>query len=264
MNIRKVSIGFFLVSFTFAASAIAQETPTPAPTATIPPAGLTLTTEGVSGDIDKHFREPVLSVGSHTGTTSTTINADAYVINDEFKKYPIQFDFYVNRSLFASQIRSTELPGPVGISVPYTVAPIPFNYTVVAKVLHPNRVFTTVLNAAVERIDPTPTPGGGMVLNCTLTDSRIEGEATTYNEPEAEIAENGTQLTAKFSAVNTDDSGELIEVELSATEDASALSGTLTIDSEANEITGTYQKASGEVTSLSITTGTSGWNLDCR
>jgi len=262
MDIRKVLVSLPLFCLAFTPSAFSQETPTPTPTITIPPGGAVLTTEGVSGDIDKHYREPVLSVRASAGATSTTIYADAYVINDEFKKYPIQFDFYVNRSLFASQIRSTELPGPVGVTVPHTAAALPFNYSVIAKVLHPNRVFTTVLNGAVERMDPTPVPGTTF-LNCTLTDNLAEA-AVTYNQPRAEIVENGTQITAEFNATNTADSAETAGVELAVTESASALSGTLTIDGERNDVTGTYQKASGEISALSVSTGENGWDLECR
>ena len=229
--------------------------------------GTVLTTEGVSGDVDKLNREPVLSVRAAAGATSATIYADAYVIDGDFKKYPIQFDFYVNRSLFASQVRSTELPGPVGITVEYTKVPLPFNYTVVARVLHPNRTFTTVLNAAVERIDPTPTPGGASTtFNCTL-DETLDSDTVTYSASSVAITEAGTALSGTFDMSEENGSGTLT-ITLATTEDASNLSGALKVDDGSGtpttaNVTGTYQKSGSTLSSFTANSADGAYKLQC-
>lgn len=230
--------------------------------------GITMTTQGISGDSDKQDRDPILTVQTMAGATSATILVDAYVNNGEYKKYPIQFDFYVNRSLFASQTRSTELPGPIGVTVDYKTAPIPFNYSVIARVLHPNRTFTTVLNAAVERIDPTPVPGGTTIAaKCTLKET-LDGETLTYSNDKVTISEKDTQISASFVATDTADSTSTLTLTLAATENASALSGTLKVDDGSGSpvdetITGSYVKTSGTLSSVTATSSDSKYTLQC-
>ena len=76
----------------------------------------TNTVEGVSGDIDKKHRGPSLSVNAYAEGSGAKILADAYVPNTEFTSYLIRFDFYINRRLFSSQIRSKELSGAIGVA----------------------------------------------------------------------------------------------------------------------------------------------------
>ncbi len=128
----------------------AEESPTPTATATPTPESLTLTTEGISGEADKGRRSPVLSASTSVGTGNVKILVDAYVPSPQYQKFPIKFEIFVNRKLIVTQIRSTELPGPIGIDVGSNIATPPFNYSIVATLLHPNRQYTTVLNAAVE------------------------------------------------------------------------------------------------------------------
>ena len=126
----------------------AEEAETPTPTPSLD--SLTLTTEGVSGEADKGRRSPVLSASTSVTTGNVKILVDAYVPSSQYQKFPIKFEFFVNRKLVLTQIRSSELPGPVGIDIGTKVASPPFNYSIVATLLHPNRQYTTVLNAAVE------------------------------------------------------------------------------------------------------------------
>jgi hypothetical protein len=58
---------------------------------------------------------------------------------------------FVNRKLIVTEIRSTELPGPIGIDVPNSATP-PFSYSIVAT-CHPNRQYTTVLNGGGISVD---------------------------------------------------------------------------------------------------------------
>lgn len=267
--IRKgfIYLSLFSAVNLFISSQASSQSATPTVT---PAAGAVLTTEGISGDIDKKNREPVLSVRVAAGTTSAVIYADAYVINGEFTKYPIQFDFYVNRSLFASQIRSTELPGPVGVTVPYETAPLPFNYTVVAKVLHPNRTFTTVLNATVERADPTPAPATEYRMNCTLTESATEEtEETTYTATDVLVTESGSELSTYFEAKDTQDETVTVDVGFRGTEDSSSLSGTMSVDVEDSAAftgypsTGTYVKTGGSLISFAASVEDPAYSLRC-
>lgn len=242
----------------------AAQTPTAAPTVT--PASGMITTEGISGDVDKKRREPVLSVRPAPGPDSATIYADAYVVNDDFKKYPIQFDFYVNRALFATQIRSMELPGPVGITVSYAVAPIPFNYTVTAKVLHPNRTFTTVLNGSVESINPTPQPG--TTYDCTYTEQTAGGSAA-YENTDAPCVESSGQITCTFTAGKTDDSSTSVNLAFTGSEgESSALSGTLTVTdtsgSRTGQVTGTFTKVGDVLSSFSAENSDGTMALECE
>ncbi|MCO6431696.1 MAG: hypothetical protein J5J00_12630 [Deltaproteobacteria bacterium] len=124
---------------------------------------VTLTSEGISGDLDSKRRSPSLSVTPVVEGERVKLLVDAYVAHVEYQHLPIQFDFFINRHFFTSQIRSKELPGPIGIEIGPQTAALPFNYTVIAKLLHPNREFTTVINGAVFSSNLSGT------LDCTLT-----------------------------------------------------------------------------------------------
>lgn len=161
---------FFSILFLiFATSVYAQE--------------VTVTTRGVSGDVDKKERDPHLTVTRLIEEGKVTLLADAIVRNPELQKYPIRFEFFINRHLFASQIRSDEVPGPIGIVVGQDIATPPFNYSIIASVIHPNRRFTTVLHGAAFASE----------LN-----RRLDCTATLVTDPEEE-----TELVYLASDVNT-------------------------------------------------------------
>ncbi|MCB0320197.1 MAG: hypothetical protein KDD60_04670 [Bdellovibrionales bacterium] len=214
------------------------------------------TTIGVSGRDDKHARTPVLTVGTHVHSSSVQILVDAYQRNPEYTRYPMQFDIYVNRRLYSQQIRSTELPGPVGVDVSRELVPLPFNYTVVAKMLTPQgESFTTVLNGAVFE-----TQLGGVSLDCTLTQSG----ATT-----AAYVQNGVSVSQTGnSAIQVEFDGTAIEggdkaagtVDLSIV--GTSLQGTITftVNSDSSSeavvnVTGTIAQSGGtdnEIQSIDV------------
>lgn len=119
--------------------------------------------EGISGTVDAKRRAPVVGFGTERAPDGVKILIDAYMPNGDFEQYPIRFDLYVNRHLFVSQIRSRDLPGPIGATVPPTVATPPFNFSIVATVLHPNRQFSSVAQGAVYPVDLTGT------FSCKIT-----------------------------------------------------------------------------------------------
>ncbi|MBX7143225.1 MAG: hypothetical protein K1X79_02125 [Oligoflexia bacterium] len=144
----RIKLGLFsAVALSFVNLAHAQTaTPTAAPSNI-------LITEGIGDDVDRGHRNPTLSVEvKHVGQ-GIKILADATVSNEGYAHFPIKFEFFVNRKLFATQIRTTALPGPVGVDIGRDVAEPPFNYTAVATLLHPNRQFTTIIEGSVYAVD---------------------------------------------------------------------------------------------------------------
>jgi len=205
-------------------TAYAQDSAAPGTSTTV------LTTEGVVGDIDKHRRGPQLSVSTEVGENVVQILADASMPNSQFAKYPLQFDFFINRRLFSSQVRSIELPGPIGVDVGSDIATPPFNYTVVAKVLHPNSVYTTVIQGAVYANDYTTT-----FTECTLTtvvtsdDLDLDDVTTIYSAEDVLMNQvsNGN-VSMSFSAASSDAS---TKVDSSLAISGSEVSGTITTSS---------------------------------
>ncbi len=178
---------------------------------------------------------------------------DGKVPNEEYQKYPIQYDFFVNNRLFSSQVTSLQLPGPIGIDVGADVAPLPFNYTIKATVLHPNRSFTTMAFGAVDEsmiVEATPTPkptsvatpspGGSSnsTLKCTVSyDKTNTGNLIDYTNDKVTISESGSLISASFSATSSDGASS-VDVSVAVTAGGSAgeesrpLSGTVQVTSD--------------------------------
>jgi hypothetical protein len=264
----------------------ATPTPTPGTTptvaATATPAGPapSLTTEGISGDVDKKRRGPVVSVGTDytkgngsAGSEKARILVDAFIPNGEYQKYPIRFDFYVNRQFFTSQLRSTELPGPVGIEVPSERAKVPFNYSVVATLLHPNREFTTILHGAIFANDLT-----SKLSKCTFSiakavaggDNSSGSTAYVSSDVTVEQVANNTVRVAFTSSSLSDGSEADDEINVDA---ALAFSGTTvsgTVRSTVNDstsssaVTGTGAIGENGVSELSVATTDKGISLACE
>ncbi len=208
-----------------------------------------LTTEGISGDIDKKRRGPVLSVGVHRNQTdssgarggigNTTLLVDAFVPNKEYERYPIRFDFFVNRKLVSSQLRSVELPGPIGVEVTPEMGSIPFNYSVVATLLHPNREFTTILNGAVT--SATPTPPATAISSCTLEIVPGEGEELTVYVADTVTVTPGEDgnFSVSFQTSKLDDGsqGDPVSATADFTVTNGEVTGTLTTSVNGNEET---------------------------
>ncbi len=260
MKLRLLAIACFVFLLTSSSSLVfAQEaTPTatatpevtvsPEPTATPSSGEVTNATEGISGYQDAKGRDPVIIVTAKRDAAlkKATLLVDAYVSNGEFTQFPIRFDFYINRKLYVSQMRSVELPGPIGIDIGEDIATIPFNYSVVATVLHPNKQFSTILHGAVEE----STGSGGTTtsgLDCTLmvTDSEgIEddfvGNGVTFTSSDSDT------WTFSFTADNIDQTA------------SAAVSGSADVTSQATE-TGSSASSSvsvvikGSTTKLTLT-----------
>jgi hypothetical protein len=209
-----------------------------------------LTIEGISGDMDKKRRGPVLSVGVNRnqadsssaaggGVGSTTLLVDAFVPNKEYERYPIRFDFFVNRKLVSSQLRSVELPGPIGLLVTPEMGTIPFNYSVVATLLHPNREFTTILHGAVTSAAPTPPTTS--LSSCNLEIVPAEGaELTVYVADTVTVTpgEDGN-FSISFQTSKLDDGSQSDPVSATAdfTVSNGEVTGTITTSVNGNEET---------------------------
>lgn len=239
--------------------------------------GPTLTTEGVLGSTDKKDRDPTLSVtevpipASEEGGARVKLLAYAEVASHEFKEFPIRFEFFVNQRLVSSQVRSSALDGPVGIDVTPEMAAQPFNYSVVATVLHPNRQFTTVLTGASFASDLVAT------LDCTATlafgDDEV-GSLFQANGTESSQRGNDT-IGLSFSALRDDEEAEA-EVQASITlarvpsstesgvvEATSSLSASLDGESLSESLSGSVTFADGELESITLESEDGETSLDC-
>jgi len=161
--------------------------------------GEVLNSEGISGYADKHHRNPILSVQSIVDPTKVRILVDASILDSQLQKFPLKFDFYVNRTFVTSMIRSPDLTGAIGVEIAPTVATPPFNYSVVATLLHPNRQFTSVVNAAVFPTNLTSK------LECVLTvnddSSEVAKSVSTVAESEASESDEATDAsTIEYTA----------------------------------------------------------------
>ena len=175
----------------------------------------TIVAQGVAGDMDSHSRCPVLTVSTENNPDNVKILADAYMQTSAYKKYPIRFDFYINRKLFATQIRSPELPGAVGVDIGPDVAVPPFNYTVIAEIVHPNRNFTTVIQGAVFNSETVKT------YDCESTYVTSEGFEYVFTKDGVEL----TQTSDKTYSIN-------MSATSSATENKLTLTGSISISQE--------------------------------
>jgi hypothetical protein len=238
-----------------------------------------LTTEGISGDIDKKRRGPVLSVGVNRtqadssaapgGAESTTLLVDAFVPNKEYERYPIRFDFFVNRKLVSSQLRSVELPGPIGVLVTPEMGTIPFNYSVVATLLHPNREFTTILNGAVTATGPTPPATA--IESCNLEIVPGEGEELTVYVADSVTVTPGEDgnFSLSFTTSKLDDGSEGAAVSATAdfTVSNGEVTGTLTTSVNGNEetvdISGSAVVENDSLQSIDVKPGTGATALSC-
>ncbi len=246
-----------LASLFISNMAIAQDaTPTAVPASNI------ITGEGIGNDMDRDRRNPTVSVNATAGETSSKILVDAYIADPEFKEYPIQFDFYINRQFFTSQLRSAELPGPVGIEVPNTLAATPFNYSVVAKTLHPNRVFTTIINGAVFSSNLNTT------FDCTLTTGVNSEDSIEYISNNTAISQSGNDAVSLSIDTDSTPSGHEVIATSTLTISGTEASGSIVIEEDGGEaktveVTGTAEKTDGKLSSISVSSADSDTSLSC-
>ena len=234
------------------------------------------TTRGISGDEDKHSRNPTLSVSHQMVQATATepqrvkILADAFTADSSFSKYPIRFDFFVNRKLFSTQMRSVELPGSVGVDIGTDIATPPFNYSVVATVLHPNRSFTTVLNGAVELSDLART------LDCSLTKASAEGDDVIFQASDVQSEQKSADMLGLKYNATSQSGGEVDEVVTSftlgsapsATETGDlSISGTLSTSGPGKDVSvaveGTATFTNGAITGIEVGSSDDAVSLSC-
>lgn len=234
--------------------------------------------EGVSGTRDKKRRNPVLTIQQVYRTDGgVKVLADAYVPNSEFADYPMQFDFYIDRRLFSSQFRSVELPGAVGIDIGPDVAVPPFNFTVVAKVVHPNSVYTSVAQGAFL---PGQAPQTAATLACTLeeiesTDTGDSGEpidstsSKVFTNSAVKFTTSASSSTLTFSFTAESDSGESVTVTGSVTPSDTAAAGSLNLtqvdSSRAAALNGeTSTSADGKLETIDLSNDDGSITLSCE
>jgi len=244
--------------------------------------GKVLEAEGISGDIDKKRRSPVVSVeafyitadseSAGSGGARGKILVDAYVPSEDYQKYPIRVDYYINRALFTSQIRSTELPGPLGIDVGADIAKPPFNYTIVATLLHPNREFTTVMQGAIFENNL-----GATLTTCSLAISAAQtGDGTStdkkiYAATDIQVSQSGNnQFSVSFTSSALEDGTEAETLTASAAISLVASKATGTITTTLNEetdtvdVTGTAKVGDSGVDELAVQTTDGATQLECK
>jgi hypothetical protein len=222
--------------------------------------------EGVVGDMDKKSRSPRVTVTTISSETGVKLLVDAEERSDEFKKYPIQFDFYVNRQFFTSQIRSVELPGAIGVDIGPDVATTPFNFTVVAKVLHPNRVYTTVFTGAAFNRNLTRT------LDCTLTfadlstDDESDGVSFVANDLTTTQSANNALGVSFEDVASTDEQEEAslsASITLSDTDATAQLTVTRNGTTSQVSATGTAEVEDSTIKTFKVMSEDGGIILSC-
>lgn len=252
--------GLFSVFALTSAQVFAQ---TVAPTAS--PSNV-LIMEGIGGDVDRGNRNPTLSVEVKRVGQGVKILADATVGNEGYAHYPVKFEFFVNRKLFATQIRTQALPGAVGVDIGPDIAVPPFNYTAIATLLHPNRQFTTVIEGSVYALDLVTT------FDCSITrPADNEDSIKLFTEDGVSTAQTGnSSLTIAINnAKNTSGSlsATLNGAVIVKTSDNSA-SATLSYvegsqDPVSLELSGSATLQNGKLTALSLTSADGETALRC-
>jgi len=214
---------------------------------------------GISGYVDKGLRNPVLTVSHEIKADGVQILADAKIDNKEFEEFPVQFSFFVNRQLYKTQIRSVAQGNEVGIFVPSTELPAPFNYSVLATVIHPNRQYASYFEGITFDSQLTTK------LNCTA--------GTTINSYLAEDISASQSSNSKtelsFLAESESDNTQTSQVAASLSIiDGSKASGTLTITPSSggavtSEVTGTVTFSGGKLSNISVSSADGKASLTC-
>jgi hypothetical protein len=117
-----------------------------------------ITASGVSGHEDGKHRSPVLTASANVQGNQIQILADAFQRVPDYRDYPIQFDFFINRRLYSSQLRSKEQPGPIGIDVSKDMFQLPLHYAVLAKIITPQGNYFSSIVYGIINADGTTEP----------------------------------------------------------------------------------------------------------
>ena len=219
--------------------------------------------QGVGGKVDPDHLGPILSVSATYADGVTKILADAVVNDEKYKSFPIQFDFYVNRNLVASQIRSTELPGPIGLDVPASTATPPLNYAVIAKMLTPDRIYNTAIYGAVKESD-----SGSTTLDCTITsDANDDSLATPYVANAVSTSRvDATTFSISFEGSSVE-AGTSAKVSGNVATTSTTASGTISIEIDSIEETvamsGTASSTGDSLTAVDLSSVDGAYTLKC-
>lgn len=225
--------------------------------------GLTQMSPGLAGERDARGRNPELFVTRVVREDRVSLLVDAHVPHHDYQQYPIKFEFYINRHFFTSQIRSQELPGPVGVDIGPDLATPPFNYAVIAYVLHPTRSTHSMVTGAVFTNELSA------LFSCE-SDVGIalfgDDAVKTYSATEVSINQTGNnQIGLDFEARATDESKITISGTLNLEE--STLSGVLSVSSDGSErlvtVTGQGILDNNTLTSLDVASADTQFDLRC-
>ncbi len=222
---------------------------------------ITHTVMGVAGEDDSQSRGPLLSASTENIGGATEIQVEVTQRNREYQQYPIRVEFYVNRRLVSKQVRSAELPGPLGVTVSHDTTSLPFNYTVIAEVIHPEGTnFPTILNAAVFSSDLRGR------LDCTLS---LVGETNSeFVENGVSIQQTGNEtlrISFNGSGISSDDKASF-SFTGNATGGTLSGSGSTTINSgvsQANNLTGTITQEDSGVSALDLSSSDGSVSFRC-
>ncbi len=168
----------------------------------------TLVNSGIAGDMDAKDRAPILTE-THSGRDPVKFIADVEVANKDYAKYPVEVKWFINRKLFATQLRSPELPGALGVDIGIDIAEPPFTYAVIATLIHPNRQFSSSIYGAVYPEDLATT------LDCTFTLENFgtAEETLAFVANSVKLKQSGnTGFSVEFEAKDTDNENSLVLV----------------------------------------------------
>ena len=231
--------------------------------------------EGIEGFVDYKHRGPVLTINPFYFNASTSeaksaggpfsrILADAYIPNTDYEEYPIRFDFFINRELVSSQLRSPAQPGAIALTLPASEIAPPFTYSVIATLLYPNRSFSTVINGTLTPNNPTPVPTGtpspSSLSKCTLTLTNTGGSTTTNYEATTitggEVSDNSTTISFTATEVTTNSTSSTVPtslaLDISGDTGSGDLSTTVSGKTTTTAVDGPVSVSNNAVASLSL------------
>lgn len=212
--------------------------------------------EGVSGEIDIKDRNPTLSFSKEVLDGSSRILVDVSVKNKGYEKYPIKVEYFINNNLVSTQIVSKELPGSLGLTLSNSNYPIPYNYTIVASLMTPNRTFTTTTYGSVDGTELSAS------LGCTLTINADGDSGDTFSASSVSIQQSDeSSLTLKFTA--TGDTGQK-EVMADLSTSGHEATGTLTLGDTTMEVSGMITSENGNLSALEVQSSSGTTSLACE
>ncbi len=219
-------------------------------------AQVTVTVRGIEGNADKRKRDPETQLTRTVDNSGVTLLASSHIPNPDFRdKWPIKYEFFVNGKLIETQVTSNELSRPIGLTITPNIAPLPFNYTVVATLLHPNSSYKTVINGAAFEEE-----GSSTSLTCTVDNA--EGLTHTASDVQTVQTANNT-IDLSFTAENSDSNISFVS---SLTLSGDNLSGVAEITENdiltQEDVTGSISRAEdGTISNITIQ-GTFEFNCD--